>query len=250
MPWDFTIGVLFAVVAILGSIALHEAGHLIAARHFGVAAPEFGVGFGPRLFGFTPKNGKTTYGFHLLPLGGFVKLGGMFPPPPAEANPNGFAARGYALQQEREVGWVGKQLWQVRTWQKVTIMAAGPAVNLALGVLGLVVTLCLIGTPGVVPELAKIVDDSPAAAAGLQPGDRITAINGTDTGDWDATLAAIDRDRGTVMEIDYVRDGTTLTGTLDSPGRDQIGVTPSTAHDQLPITQIPGELAASTVQTE
>ena len=85
MPWDFIIGVAFAAVAILGSIALHEAGHLIAARHFGVAAPEFGVGFGPRLFSYTPKNGKTTYGLHLLPLGGFVKLGGMVPPPSPKA---------------------------------------------------------------------------------------------------------------------------------------------------------------------
>lgn len=244
MPWDFIIGVAFAAVAILGSIALHEAGHLIAARHFGVAAPEFGVGFGPRLFSYTPKNGKTTYGLHLLPLGGFVKLGGMLPPPSPDSNPKGFAARGYALQEEREEGWVGKKTWQVRTWQKVTIMAAGPAVNLALGVIGLVVTLCLIGTPGIVPELGKVVDGSPAAAAGLEPGDRITAINGTSTDDWDATVAAIDQGRGAALEVDYLRDGQTLSGMVESAAGEKIGISPSVGHELLPVTKLPAEVVS------
>lgn len=239
---EFAVGVLLAVVAILGSIALHEAGHLLSARRFGVAAPEFGVGFGPRLLSYQPKNSPTRYGLHLIPFGGFVKLGGMVPPPSPKANPEGFAAKGYAMQEAREVDWIGKKLWQVPTWQKVTIMGAGPAVNLVLGVLGLVVALCLVGAPGSSTTLKSVEDGSPAAAAGLQSGDRIAAVNGTATETWADARDAIRAADGTMLSITYVRDDLERNATVDDEKGEPIGVTSAIAYETLPVTAVPGQI--------
>ena len=72
------IGVLVIVVGLLISVALHECGHMIPAKKFGVYVPEFAVGFGPQIFGV--KKGETTYSLRAILLGGYVRLVGMFAP--------------------------------------------------------------------------------------------------------------------------------------------------------------------------
>ena len=120
----FLVGVITAAIGILASIALHEFGHLVPAKIFGVAANEYSVGMGPRIF--AKKIGTTTYCLRALPLGGFVKLGGMFPPPGETAKADGLTAKYWAAQQRKEAAWVGKGMWEIRTWQKVASSSLVP----------------------------------------------------------------------------------------------------------------------------
>ena len=74
-------GVLVFAIGLLGSIALHELGHLLPAKRFGVKVPQYMVGFGPTLW--SRKKGDTEYGIKAIPLGGYIRMIGMFPPNPA-----------------------------------------------------------------------------------------------------------------------------------------------------------------------
>ena len=75
---DFALGVIIFILGLLVSIALHEVGHLVPAKRFGVKVPEYFVGFGRTLW--STMRGETEYGIKLFPLGGFVRLLGMYPP--------------------------------------------------------------------------------------------------------------------------------------------------------------------------
>ena len=75
---DFALGVIIFILGLLVSIALHEVGHLVPAKRFGVKVPEYFVGFGRTLWSTT--RGETEYGIKALPLGGYVRLAGMYPP--------------------------------------------------------------------------------------------------------------------------------------------------------------------------
>lgn len=77
---NFAIGVIVFIIGILVSIGLHEVGHLAPAKRFGVKVPEYFVGFGPTLW--STRKGETTYGLKAIPLGGYVRLAGMYPPRP------------------------------------------------------------------------------------------------------------------------------------------------------------------------
>ncbi len=81
------IGILVIVVGIVVSIALHEVGHMVPAKKFGVRVSQYMVGFGPTLWSRT--KGETEYGLKAIPLGGYVRLVGMYPPAPAGARPRG-----------------------------------------------------------------------------------------------------------------------------------------------------------------
>lgn len=89
----YVIGVLVLVVGILVSIALHEVGHMVPAKRFGVRVSQYMVGFGPTLWSRT--RGETEYGVKAVPLGGYVRLIGMYPTPEAVGNPpvRGFFSR-------------------------------------------------------------------------------------------------------------------------------------------------------------
>src|SRR5690242_20286498 len=134
-------------------IAPHEGGHFLAAKLFKVRVIEFSVGAGTRLWS-TTRNG-TLYAIRLLPIIGYVRMGGM------ETGdfdaPNGFHTKA--------------------AWQRITILAAGPAVNFLVAMVifaGLNLTQ-LNSDPGLV---LGVVADSPGASVGFQPGDRIRTVNG------------------------------------------------------------------------
>ena len=76
----YLLGVLIVVIGVGASIALHEIGHLVPAKKFGVRVPQYMVGFGPTLWSTT--RGETEYGIKAIPLGGYIRMIGMFPPRP------------------------------------------------------------------------------------------------------------------------------------------------------------------------
>ncbi|HEX7623706.1 MAG TPA: RIP metalloprotease RseP [Anaeromyxobacteraceae bacterium] len=157
MPTDFLFKAGSIALLLGGLIFIHELGHFVAAKLLGVKVLRFSIGFGPRLFGFI--RGETEYRVAVLPLGGYVKMAGDDPSEELAAEDRG---RGFLEQQP---------------WRRFVIAAAGPAMNLLFpAFVYLALGLAQNGelTPG--PRVGALSPGSPAAEAGLQPGDRIVSV--------------------------------------------------------------------------
>ncbi len=138
-------------------VTVHELGHFLVAKACGVKVLKFSFGFGPKLLGFT--KGETEYQIALLPLGGYVKMAGDIP---GEELPPEEAKRGFLAQPP---------------WKRMAIVLAGPVFNLAFPVL--IYFLVFLNPHEVVsPRIGNVLPESPAAAAGLRPGDRVLAVDG------------------------------------------------------------------------
>jgi regulator of sigma E protease len=146
-------------LAILGFtvlIIVHEAGHFVAAKACGMRVERFFLFFPPKLV--SVKWGETEYGIGAIPAGGFVKITGMNPD---EKLPPDIAPRGYYHQP---------------VWKRIVVIGAGPAVNIVLAFLILVVLAFDAGK--IDDKVGEVDSGSPAAAAGLQSGDAIIAVDG------------------------------------------------------------------------
>jgi len=203
---------LIGVTLVLGvMILVHEWGHFIAARLFGVRVDVFSIGFGPRLFGW--KSGNTDYRVSIIPLGGYVRMAGQDPTEidspgrswvgsraSAQAETPGKVtdavqpAAERAVQQpvaDHNVQATGApdELMSKPRWQRAVISAAGPAVNLIFPILLLTVYFSVIGVPYPVFEdkpvvITAVPANSAAAAAGLRTGDKVVSVNGVPTANW------------------------------------------------------------------
>jgi regulator of sigma E protease len=202
---------LIGVSLVLGvMILIHEWGHFIAARMFGVRVDVFSIGFGPRLFGW--KSGHTDYRISIIPLGGYVRMAGQDPTDidsssrwssnraAAEAEAPGKVMDTVQTAAETALRLPPTDLGEHATgspdelmskprWQRAVISAAGPAVNLVFPILLLTVYFVAIGIPYPVFEDKPVVvtavpANSAAAHAGLAAGDRVVAINGEQNPDW------------------------------------------------------------------
>jgi regulator of sigma E protease len=147
-----------SIVLLLGGlIFIHELGHFLVAKALGVKVVRFSIGFGARVFGFT--RGETEYRLSLLPLGGYVKMAGDDPSEETAPEDRG---RGFLEQSP---------------WRRFLISAAGPAANLVFpGVVYFALFLSQNGTPTAAAALGTVQPGSPAAEAGLRPGDRILSV--------------------------------------------------------------------------
>ena len=145
------------VVLLAGLIFVHELGHFLVAKLLGVKVLRFSIGFGARLAGFTW--GETEYRISALPLGGYVKMAGEDPTQP--------------IPPEDQ----GRTFLEQAPWKRLAIAFAGPGANLIFPfVVYLALGLAQNGTlvPG--PYIGTVAAGSPAAAAGLRPGDRVEAV--------------------------------------------------------------------------
>jgi regulator of sigma E protease len=203
---------LIGVSLVLGvMILVHEWGHFIAARIFGVRVDVFSIGFGPRLFGW--KSGNTDYRVSIIPLGGYVRMAGQDPTEIDSPNRNWVgsssgakaetpgkvmdvvqtAAEAALRQPPTDIGehatGAPDELMSKPRWQRAVISAAGPAVNLVFPILLLTVYFVAIGVPYPVFEDKPVVvtavpANSAAAAAGLKAGEKVLAVNGEPTANW------------------------------------------------------------------
>ena len=166
MALSFLLNTWWLLVLIGVMILVHELGHFWAARAFDVKVEVFSFGFGPRLFGF--RRGEVDYRFSLILFGGYVKMAGEQPGEP----------------QSDDV----RALSHKPRWQKLIIAAAGPFMNVVLAI-AVLTGLFMVSYERVVSEGGAIIGhvqpDSPAAKAGIQPGDKIVRLNGTDNPDWE-----------------------------------------------------------------
>ncbi len=150
-------------ILVLGLLVIvHEFGHLVVARASGVRILRFSMGFGPRLF--TWRRGETEYALSAIPLGGYVKMAG---------------------EQQVEQTYQPWEYLSKPIATRARIVAAGPVVNYLVAAVTLWVVF-LIGYPEMLPVVGKTLPEMPALAAGLQSGDRVTAIDGRPVDTWDA----------------------------------------------------------------
>ncbi|MEU8177659.1 M50 family metallopeptidase [Microbispora hainanensis] len=234
MSWLFAAGFVILFVGLLVSIALHEIGHLVPAKLFGVRVTQYMVGFGPTMW--SRKRGETEYGVKWVPLGGYIRMIGMLPPR-ASDEPGKLRsvstgpwqglienARAVASEEIRP-GDEGRVFYRKPWWQKVIIMTGGPAMNFVLAFLLFAVVIMGFGVRELTPVVASVSKcaipaaeadhrdcrDSdpltPAAKAGLRPGDHIVAIGGAPVTDWEDAQRLIREHGAGVTTLGIERGG-------------------------------------------
>ena len=197
----FTLATYILMVAVL--VVVHEGGHYLAGRWFGVKIDAFAFGFGRELFGFDDKRG-TRWKFNLVPLGGYVKFTGDMN---AASQPD--AALAALPAAERDGLFLFKPLWQ-----RAIIVAAGPMINFAFAILILAGVYMALGHPSTPPVVSAVIADGPAAAAGIKAGDRIIAIDGSAIDRFEDIASAAMVNAGSPMAVEFERAGIAETVTI------------------------------------
>ena len=245
----YTLAVIGFILAILVSIGLHELGHMIPAKAFGGKVTQYFIGFGPTVW--SKQVGETEYGLKAIPLGGYVKIVGMLPPGADQlgertddgalkirkSNTGMFtqlisdarSAEWELIRPEDEPRLFYKMSW----WKKVIVMAGGPTVNIAIaffvlwGVFGIygvhenvvdkghpvVSSLqeCLLTWEDQGRECRASDKPTPAADAGLKPGDELISFNGTELTSWSVAQELIRDNMDGDATIVIERDGERMT---------------------------------------
>ncbi|HET9143548.1 site-2 protease family protein [Actinophytocola sp.] len=215
LAWLF--GVVLFALGICISVALHEAGHMYAAKSFGMKVRRYFIGFGPRVWSF--RRGETEYGLKAIPLGGFCDIAGM-------------TAMDEVTPDESE-----RAMWRYPVWKRVVVLAAGSASHFLLGFLILYFMAISMGLPNiagtpVVSETACAApsqdpktfeyapcgpgDRSPAAEAGIRSGDEIISVDGQRTPTWSDVVTKIQNLSGE-HTIVVSRDGVERALVVDVP---------------------------------
>jgi membrane-associated protease RseP (regulator of RpoE activity) len=233
----YAVGVALFALGLLASIALHEVGHMVPAKKFGIKVTQYFVGFGKNLWSF--RRGETEYGIKAIPLGGYVRLVGMFPPAKDQAagtvrkSSTGMFSALVADARTAEYEHVGpgdeeRLFYRKPWWQKLIVMSGGPLVNVFLAVLILGGVFMGFGVYEPKPVVAQVSDCvipaseagrqckpsdpvAPAKAAGLQTGDRIVAFNGVHITDWDQLTGLIRSNGNGQATLVYERNGVSHT---------------------------------------
>ena len=166
---------IIAAILLLGPlIAIHEFGHYFVARKLGVKVLVYSIGFGPTLLKWTSKKSGIQYQLSALPLGGYVKM--------LDEREGDVAAEDLPKAFNRQ-----------HPWKRIAIVAAGPLINLAFAVV-LFWILFLPAQEQLNTRVGKILPNTPAAAAQMQTGDKITAVDGTQVSTWERlNYALVDR---------------------------------------------------------
>jgi membrane-associated protease RseP (regulator of RpoE activity) len=235
----YILGILIIVVGLALSIGLHEVGHLVPAKLFGVRVSQYMIGFGPTLFSF--RRGETEYGFKAIPAGGYISMAGMFPPARAGGKARSATtgifqtlvqdARTASADTLVDVG-EKRAFYTLPVWKRIVIMLGGPFMNLVIAVVLYAVLLCGFGvaqastTVGSVSECVLPATserqecqsgdpEAPGLAAGIKPGDRLVSMNGEPITSWDQATGIIRAAAGESLSIVVDRDGSELTLTAE-----------------------------------
>jgi regulator of sigma E protease len=199
---------LWPVVILLGiMILIHELGHYWAAISVGIRVDTFSIGFGPRLFGF--RRGDTDFRISAIPLGGYVRMYGELPGDEAAADPRSFVAKA--------------------RWQRAIVVVAGPLMNVLLAI-AIVTGLYMHAFPKEAdpadPVITSVPPDSPAARAGVQPGDRILQIANHQHPNWEDVIntAALNGNHAIPISVDRKGQRLNLTITPAMDPKQGIGI--------------------------
>ncbi len=234
----YTLGVLLFVVGLAVSIGLHELGHLVTGKMFGVKVTQYFIGFGRTLW--STRRGETEYGVKLVPFGGYVKLVGMLPPgkgdDPVKVRRSNTGMFQQLVSDARraeyelvEPGDEDRLFYRLAWWKKITVMGAGILTNLVLGFVLLALVFMVHGVRVPQPTVSQVSDCviaatsasstqaqrhcrpsdpvAPAKQAGLRRGDTIVSFNGTRIHSWDQLTRVIRANRDGAATILVRRDG-------------------------------------------
>jgi membrane-associated protease RseP (regulator of RpoE activity) len=240
------LGILLFIATLIVMVMIHEAGHMTAARVFGMKVEEYFFGFGPRIFSF--RRGETEYGMKAIPAGGYVKIAGMNPyqTVPESELPRTFGAK--------------------PAWQRAIVLSAGSATHFVMAALLLTFSFAFLGVPGGATTTLRSVTASaarlngasgPAEKAGLKAGDRIVSIDGNTIGKWEDLQNYIKARPGRPVSIKVDRAGQLLTFTVtpdqitnaDNQPIGRIGVSPkmSQTKEALPAAARDGVKGVGTL---
>jgi membrane-associated protease RseP (regulator of RpoE activity) len=219
----YILGIFAVIAGIALSIGLHELGHYLPAKKFGVRVKQFMVGFGPTVKSW--RSGETEFGFKAIPLGGYILMTGMYPPEkkPYRGLFSKWITEARAAEREDvQESDAGRQFHQLPPFKKLIIMLGGPVMNFLLGMLLIAIALSGIGTlqQGLtiqkVYQCVQVVDDgsceadapkSPAALAGLLPGDTVIEVNGNPVMNWNEVTAGFNEQLGQPSRLVVSRSG-------------------------------------------
>ncbi len=240
------LGITLFVLLIGASIALHEIGHLVPAKKFGVRVTDYMVGFGPTIW--SKVKGETRYGLKAFPVGGYIRMIGMLPP--GKEDPDGTArsmntgrfaamiaqARQQSLEEVR-VGDENRLFYKLPVRKRVIIMLGGPVMNL------------------------------PAAVAGLEPGDVIVSVGPVASSSWEDITAWIRANPGRSTQVVVERDGGQVSlpltvADIERPVYDEygeiteqveqigfLGVAPVFEYQSQPVSSVPAYMWNLTYRT-
>jgi len=181
------IGILAFVFALLFSVMVHEFGHYLTARRYGMRVSEFFLGFGTRIW--SRQRGETEFGIKAIPAGGYCRIEGMTP------------------RDEMPEGEDDRAFYRASSARKLIVLGAGSFLHFVLGYLLLFVLLAGVGVNQVLPVIGSVAANSAAAEAGFQKGDEIVAIDGDSSTDWQDQLLKIRNSKGKPLTFTIKRGG-------------------------------------------
>jgi regulator of sigma E protease len=210
--------VVYAIIVLGILIFVHELGHFLLAKLMGVSVEKFSLGFGPKLFG--KKIGETEYLISAFPLGGYVKMfgeggfieGGEQDPRPEDENAP-TVATSEPVMRELTDDEKARSFAHKPVLARIAIVMAGPVFNLLFAWL-IFIVLCMTGVPTVTTKIGEALKDKPAAKAGMQKGDVITAINSKPIKRWDQIAEGVSASKGEPLTLTVKRDAADITFTI------------------------------------
>ncbi len=194
------LGILAFVVALLFSVMVHEFGHYITARRYGMWVSEFFVGFGKRLW--SVQRGETEFGVKAIPAGGYCKIEGMAP------------------NDEMPAGQEDRAFYKASSGKKLIVLGAGSFLHFVLGFVLLFTLFAGIGTNQVLPVINEVVPNSAAQAAGIRAGDEVVSINGKRVTEWYKDVEVIRESQGRELSLVLNRNGEEISVTASARSTD------------------------------
>ena len=238
------LGISIFAIGLLLSIALHELGHMAPAKKFGVKVPQYMVGFGPTLW--SRIKGETEYGIKAIPLGGYIRMIGMFPPNPKGVQDREHLGRmGLMIESAREEVLAEiapedepRTFYRLSVPKKLTVMFGGPFMNLVIATILFTISLSVIGRPAVTTTVSEVVAcvptsanpngiastsgsceggvSTPASEIGLTAGDKLLKVNGLEISTWEDLGTALSDQAGNVVDVTYLTSsGETVTKNVE-----------------------------------
>jgi len=237
----FTLGAIFLLLGLLLSVALHELGHMYFARKFKVKVTDYMIGFGPAIFSKINKKG-TNVGIRAIPLGGYIKMVGMFP------ESSKLYEDEKKLLKNNEI-----EFYKIHPFKKIIIMFAGPMANFILAIIFTAIALLGLGVPSPsleIKELPKCIYynnndciEATAYKSNLQANDRIISINGKEINSWEDFTIALDDNKGEKINLLVSRankEVDIIVPVLAIEDRGYIGVAPEIIYKRESITTLYG----------
>ena len=242
--------ILWFLLVIGPLIFVHELGHYFVGRWFGVKADTFSIGFGREIVGWTDKRG-TRWKVGWLPLGGYVKFAG-------DMNPASMPSDDWLSLPAEERA----QTFQAKpVWQRFLIVLAGPATNFLFAIVAFMIIFGTIGYPSSPAVIGSVVADTPAARAGIRPGDRILSVDGGAIDTYaqfqryvalrpDQTMQLVIERGGRPLSLDVTMATVTERDSFGNEARiGRFGVNGAVVLSRLPPGELPGAAVGATVES-